>query len=69
LGTAYLASLITRFASLELALAAYNAGPTALKKILADRKARARFMAGYPAKVVRQFQKLRQLAAARVATR
>ena len=69
LGTAYLASLITRFGSLELALAAYNAGPTALKKILADRKARARFMAGYPAKVVRQFQKLRQLAAARVATR
>jgi soluble lytic murein transglycosylase len=69
LGTAYLASLISRFGSLELALAAYNAGPTALKKILADRKARARFLAGYPARVVRQFQKLRQLAAARVATR
>ncbi len=69
LGTAYLASLITRFGSLELALAAYNAGPTALKKILADRQARARFLAGYPARVVRQFQRLRQLAAGRVATR
>src|SRR5262249_50401603 len=30
LGTAYLASLLTRFGTLELALAAYNVGPSAL---------------------------------------
>ena len=69
LGTAYLASLLTRFGDLELALAAYNVGPTALRKILADRTARRRFLAGYPARVVRQFHKLRQVAMARVATR
>jgi soluble lytic murein transglycosylase len=69
LGTAYLASLVSRFGTLELALAAYNVGPAALKKILADRSARRRFLAGYPARVVRQLNKLRQMAVARVATR
>lgn len=59
LGTAYLADLITRFGTLEKALVAYNAGPGLAKKILAKREARKKFMAGYPAKVVKEFRKLK----------
>ena len=59
IGTAYLASLIRRFGTLDAALVAYNAGPTAARRILADRAAKARFLAGYPRKVVRELQKLR----------
>jgi soluble lytic murein transglycosylase len=59
LGTAYLANLLKRFGSLESALVAYNAGPTAARKILADRSARDRAFAGYPRKVVRELRRLR----------
>ena len=59
LGTAYLAELISRFGSVEKALVAYNAGPTLARKILAKRDKRERFMAGYPAKVMREFRRLK----------
>jgi len=59
LGTAYLANLIQRFGNLEHALVAYNAGPGLAKKILAKRESRKKFMAGYPAKVVKEFRKLK----------
>ncbi|QRK06904.1 lytic transglycosylase domain-containing protein [Archangium violaceum] len=59
LGTAYLANLIERFGSPERALVAYNAGPGLAKKILAKRDVRERFMAGYPAKVMREFRRLK----------
>ncbi len=60
LGTAYLADLIERFGSLEHALVAYNAGPGLAKKILSQRESRKKFMQGYPAKVVREFRKLKE---------
>jgi soluble lytic murein transglycosylase len=59
LGTAYLADLIQRFGGVEKALVAYNAGPGLAKRILAKRDVRKKFMAGYPAKVVREFRKLK----------
>jgi peptidoglycan lytic transglycosylase len=59
LGTAYLADLIERFGSPERALVAYNAGPGLAKKILAKRDVRDRFMQGYPAKVMREFRRLK----------
>jgi soluble lytic murein transglycosylase len=59
LGTAYLADLIARFGTVEKALVAYNAGPTTAKKILAKKDKRERFMAGYPAKVMREFRRLK----------
>jgi soluble lytic murein transglycosylase len=59
LGTAYLAGLIHRFGALESALVAYNAGPTAARRNLADRSARTRVLAGYPKKVTRELRKLK----------
>jgi soluble lytic murein transglycosylase len=59
LGTSYLANLIDRFGSIDHALVAYNAGPGLAKKILAKRESRKKFMAGYPAKVVKEFRKLK----------
>ncbi|PTL85473.1 lytic transglycosylase domain-containing protein [Vitiosangium sp. GDMCC 1.1324] len=59
LGTAYLADLIERFGTPERALVAYNAGPGLAKKILARRDVRERFMQGYPAKVMREFRRLK----------
>jgi soluble lytic murein transglycosylase len=59
LGTAYLADLIARFGTVEKALVAYNAGPGLAKKILAKKDKRERFMAGYPAKVMREFRRLK----------
>jgi soluble lytic murein transglycosylase len=59
LGTAYLADLIERFGGIEKALVAYNAGPGLAKRILAKRDVRKKFMAGYPAKVVREFRRLK----------
>lgn len=59
LGTAYLANLIERFGSPERALVAYNAGPGLAKKILSKKEKRDRFMAGYPAKVMKEFRRLK----------
>jgi len=59
LGTAYLANLISRFGTPERALVAYNAGPTLARKILARTDVSERFMAGYPAKVMREFRRLK----------
>ena len=59
IGTAYLANLIRRFGGLDAALVAYNAGPSAARRILADRSAKARFLVGYPRKVVREFRRLK----------
>jgi soluble lytic murein transglycosylase len=59
LGTAYIAELINRFGSIEKALVAYNAGPGLAKRILAKKDVRVKFMAGYPAKVVKEFRKLK----------
>ncbi len=67
LGTAYLAELIERFGKVDEALAAYNAGPTGAKKILAKRASRVRFMAGYPTKVLGEFRKLEREAEERMA--
>lgn len=63
LGAAYLADLIERFGSVEAALVAYNAGPGNAKKILKG-KSRAKFMAGYPKKVVTEWRKLRTASSA-----
>jgi soluble lytic murein transglycosylase len=59
LGTAYLAALINQFGTVEHALVAYNAGPGAAKKILANREVKKNFIAGYPKKVVGEFKKLK----------
>ncbi|MFE8598168.1 lytic transglycosylase domain-containing protein [Archangium violaceum] len=69
LGTAYLADLIERFGSPERALVAYNAGPGLAKKILAKKDKRDRFMAGYPAKVMKEFRRLKAQQARQVSLR
>ncbi|HLL81504.1 MAG TPA: transglycosylase SLT domain-containing protein, partial [Longimicrobium sp.] len=69
LGTAYLASLIVQFGTVEHALVAYNAGPGAAKKILANREVRKTFIAGYPKKVVGEFKKLKARAEQNLAKR
>ncbi|KFA92330.1 lytic transglycosylase domain-containing protein [Archangium violaceum] len=69
LGTAYLADLIERFGSPERALVAYNAGPGLAKKILAKKDKRERFMAGYPAKVMKEFRRLKAQQAREISLR
>jgi peptidoglycan lytic transglycosylase len=69
LGTAYLADLIERFGSPERALVAYNAGPGLAKKILSKKDKRDRFMAGYPAKVMKEFRRLKAQQAREVSQR
>jgi soluble lytic murein transglycosylase len=74
LGTFYLADLIRRFHSVEAALVAYNAGPGAARRILKCPQSRARFVAGYPRKVLTEMEKLQkprrstEVATSRVAT-
>ena len=60
IGSAYLASLLRRFGTLETALLAYNAGPGAARKILADRSARGRLLSGYPKRVAQEFRRLKK---------
>jgi soluble lytic murein transglycosylase len=67
LGTWYLAELIGRFGAVDKALVAYNAGPGAARKILANTASRQRFMQGYPRKVLGELRKLEKAAEARVA--
>jgi soluble lytic murein transglycosylase len=65
LGTAYLAELLQEFKQLDAALLAYNAGPVAARRILADRATRKRVLAGYPRKVLREHERLEREAGAR----
>lgn len=60
LGTAYLGQLVRRFGTLERALVAYNAGPAAATRILSEPERRQRFVAGYPRKVLREFERLKR---------
>jgi len=60
LGTSYLAELIERFGNVEHALVAYNAGPTAARRILRQPGRRERFLAGYPRKVMEEFERLKR---------
>jgi soluble lytic murein transglycosylase len=69
LGTFYLADLIERFGSVENALVAYNAGPSMARKILAKGDKAKKFIAGYPKKVVGEFQKLKAQARVQVASK
>lgn len=62
LGAAYLAELVRKFGNVEKALVAYNAGPTAARRILSKEDVAKRFIAGYPHKVLRDFQKLKSSA-------
>lgn len=59
LGTSYLAELIQRFGRVDHALVAYNAGPTAARRILAQPERRRTFLAGYPRKVLREWSRLK----------
>jgi soluble lytic murein transglycosylase len=59
LGTAYLASLIRQFGDVDEALVAYNAGPTAARRILGDAAKRTAFISGYPRKVLGEFDRLK----------
>jgi len=59
IGSGYLSQLIRDFGTIERALVAYNAGPTAAGKILSQPPARKRFMSGYPAKVMAEYRRLK----------
>lgn len=59
LGAAYLAQLLERFGSLEMALLAYNRGPTGARQAVSGPDA-PRMMAGYPRRVIRAFESLAQ---------
>ncbi|MBI5496101.1 MAG: lytic transglycosylase domain-containing protein [Deltaproteobacteria bacterium] len=68
LATRYLAELRSQFGSMEHALLAYNAGPTAARAILSDPDRRARWLKGYPAKVQRCFKALQASQASEIET-
>lgn len=58
IGAAYLSELVRDFGTIERALVAYNAGPAAAGKILRA-PTRKKFMAGYPAKVMGEYRRLK----------
>ena len=58
LGAAYLGQMVEAFGSVEAALAAYNVGPSAVKPMLADAKARQRLLSGYPRTVGAELRRL-----------
>ncbi|HEY1334251.1 MAG TPA: transglycosylase SLT domain-containing protein, partial [Myxococcaceae bacterium] len=59
LGTAYLASLLREFGTVEAALLAYNGGPAYARRVLRNAQARRRFAAGYPRDVTEEWRRLR----------
>jgi soluble lytic murein transglycosylase len=59
LGTAYLASLLREFGTVEAALLAYNGGPAFARRLLRNAAARRRFAAGYPRDVTAEWKRLR----------
>ncbi len=59
LGTAYLASLLREFGTVEAALLAYNGGPAYARRLLRNAQARKRFAAGYPRDVTDEWRRLR----------
>src|SRR5215813_3833354 len=59
LGTAYLASLLREFGTVEAALLAYNGGPSYARRVLRNGEARRRFGAGYPRDVAQEWRRLR----------
>jgi len=59
IGSAYLSELIRDFGTIERALVAYNAGPGAAAKILSRAPSRQKFLAGYPAKVMGEYRRLK----------
>lgn len=62
LGTRYLARLLRRFGDLDLALEAYNRGPTRLRRDLNDGAEVDRFYAG---KVMANYRQMRKVSASR----
>lgn len=69
IGTAYLAELIEQFGTVEHALVAYNAGPTAARRILREPARRERFLSGYPRKVMEEFERLKRQPVGEAASR
>lgn len=61
LGTRYLAELVREFGTLDLALLAYNRGPTAARTVLAGPNAQ-RALNGYPRAVLAEHRRLAELA-------
>ncbi|HZJ52499.1 MAG TPA: lytic transglycosylase domain-containing protein [Myxococcaceae bacterium] len=59
LGTAYLASLLREFGTVEAALLAYNGGPAYARRVLRNSEARKRLAAGYPRDVIDGWRRLR----------
>ena len=59
LGTAYLASLLREFGTVEAALLAYNGGPAYARRLIRSPEARKRFAAGYPRDVTEAWRRLR----------
>lgn len=59
LGTAYLASLLREFGTVEASLLAYNGGPAYARRLLRNAEARRRFAAGYPRDVTEEWRRLR----------
>jgi soluble lytic murein transglycosylase len=59
LGTAYLATLLREFGTIEAALLAYNGGPSYARRVLRSAEARKRFAAGYPRDVKEEWRRLR----------
>jgi len=69
LGTAYLASLLREFGSVEASLLAYNGGPAYARRVLRNPAVRKRFVAGYPQGVTEEWRRLRVRNAEREARR
>jgi soluble lytic murein transglycosylase len=69
LGTAYLAALLREFGTTEAALVAYNAGPSAARRVLRSPELRRTFVAGYPRTVINEWRRLWSVHTAMMARR